>query len=110
MIGAGVVGIATARALAMAGKEVLILEREASIGAGTSSRNSEVIHAEIYYPMGSLKAALCVKGKTMLYDYCRERNLSYEQKGKLIVATNDAQLHKDIPQIMKHASSNGWIE
>ena len=107
VIGAGVIGLATARALAMAGKEVLLLEREATFGTGTSSRNSEVVHAGIYYPTGSLKAKLCVKGKEMLYDYCQHRNIEYSKSGKLLVATNEKQLLNDLPQIAKHASGNG---
>jgi L-2-hydroxyglutarate oxidase LhgO len=107
VIGAGVVGLAVARALAMAGKEVLILESENKFGSGTSSRNSEVIHAGIYYPTGSLKAQLCVKGKHMLYEYCKQRDIPYDQKGKIIVATDDTQLNIDIPRIMKHAAGNG---
>lgn len=108
VIGAGVVGLATARALAMWGKkEVLLLERGNSFGLGTSSRNSEVIHAGIYYPAGSLKAKLCVKGKNMLYEYCKERHINHERKGKLIVATNDRQWKEDIPRILRHASGNG---
>ena len=75
VIGAGVVGLAVARALALAGREVMVLESEGGIGTGTSSRNSEVIHAGIYYPQGSLKARLCVQGKEMLYDYAGARGV-----------------------------------
>lgn len=108
VIGAGVIGLATARALAMMGKkEVLILEREKAFGLGTSSRNSEVIHAGLYYPAGSLKAKLCVKGKHMLYEYCQERQINHERKGKLIVATSDKQWKEDIPMIMNRAVANG---
>lgn len=109
VIGAGVIGLATARALAMMGrkKEVLILEREKAFGLGTSSRNSEVIHAGLYYPSGSLKARLCVKGKHMLYDYCQERHIDHDRIGKLIVATNEKQWKDDIPMIRKHALANG---
>ena len=107
VIGAGVIGLAVARALALAGKEVLILENENTFGSGTSSRNSEVIHAGIYYPNGSLKAQLCIKGKEMLYKYCNERNILCEKKGKIMVATDESQLKMDIPRIMKHASANG---
>ena len=92
VIGAGVIGLAVARELAMAGREVLILERNALIGAETSSRNSEVIHAGIYYPTGSVKAETCVRGKALLYDYCDRRHVPYNRVGKLIVATSDAQL------------------
>jgi len=91
VIGAGVVGLATARALALSGREVMVLEAHAGIGMGTSSRNSEVIHAGIYYPEGSLKAELCVRGKAMLYEYCRERGIGHRQLGKLIVAVDEDQ-------------------
>ncbi|MFZ9408540.1 MAG: FAD-dependent oxidoreductase, partial [Burkholderiaceae bacterium] len=76
VIGAGVVGLAVARALALAGREVLILEAAEAFGTGTSARNSEVIHAGLYYPTGSLKARLCVQGKAMLYRYCAARGVS----------------------------------
>lgn len=91
VVGAGVVGLAVARALALQGREVLIAEATEAIGTGTSSRNSEVIHAGIYYPAGSLKAQLCVRGKHMLYDYCATRNVPHQRLGKLIVATSDAE-------------------
>lgn len=91
VIGAGVVGLAVARALALRGLETLVLERERTIGTGTSSRNSEVIHAGIYYPEGSLKARLCVRGKELLYAYCRERGVPHRRCGKLIVATSPEQ-------------------
>lgn len=86
VIGAGVVGLAAARALAQSGREVVILEREALIGSGTSARNSEVIHAGIYYPTGSLKARVCVAGKAALYRYAAERHIPHARCGKLIVA------------------------
>ncbi len=92
VIGAGVIGLAVARELALAGREVLILERNALIGAETSSRNSEVIHAGIYYPTGSVKAETCVRGKALLYDYCDRRHVPYKRVGKLIVATSEEQL------------------
>lgn len=98
VIGAGVVGLAVARALALAGREVLVLERADRIGTETSSRNSEVIHSGIYYPPGSLKARLCVKGRDMLYAYCRERGIPHKQLGKLIVATSEAE----IPTLQKY--------
>jgi L-2-hydroxyglutarate oxidase LhgO len=106
VIGAGVVGLATARALALAGREVLVLEREAQIGMGTSSRNSEVIHAGIYYPAGSLKARLCVQGKALLYAYCAERGIAHRRCGKLIVATTPSQLAA-LPAIVAKARANG---
>jgi L-2-hydroxyglutarate oxidase LhgO len=92
VIGAGVVGLAVARALALAGRDVIVLEACSSIGTQTSARNSEVIHAGIYYPAGSLKAALCVHGKRLLYDYCRDRHVAHQRLGKLIVATQPQQL------------------
>ena len=89
VIGAGVVGLAVARRLALAGLETLVLEREAAHGAHTSSRNSEVIHAGLYYPPGTLKARLCVRGREQLYRYCAERGIAYQRCGKLVVATGD---------------------
>ncbi len=106
VIGAGVVGLAVARALALAGREVLVIEKEKAIGQGVSSRNSEVIHAGLYYPTGSLKAKLCVRGKDMLYAYCAERGLPIRQCGKLIVATHASQLPK-LAQIEAQAQANG---
>ena len=92
VVGAGVVGLATARALAMGGREVLILEAAAAIGTATSSRNSGVIHAGIYYKSGSLKAQLCVAGRDQLYAYASERSIPHKRCGKLIVATNENQV------------------
>ena len=92
VIGAGVVGLAVARALALQGREVMVLEAADAVGTGTSSRNSEVIHAGIYYPAGSLKARLCVQGKAMLYDYCEARGIGHRRCGKLIVATSEAEV------------------
>lgn len=94
VVGAGVVGLAVARALACAGSEVLILEREGAIGSGVSSRNSEVVHAGLYYPAGSLKARLCVSGRERLYGYCAERGVDARRCGKLVVATTAADLPK----------------
>ncbi|MBK1686829.1 NAD(P)/FAD-dependent oxidoreductase [Rubrivivax gelatinosus] len=94
VVGAGVVGLAVARALACAGLEVLILEREGAIGSGVSSRNSEVVHAGLYYPAGSLKARLCMQGRERLYAYCAERGVDARRCGKLVVATTEADLHK----------------
>ncbi|MGI9323924.1 MAG: NAD(P)/FAD-dependent oxidoreductase [Pseudomonadales bacterium] len=91
VIGAGVVGLAIARALAQRGLETLVLERAPHVGSETSSRNSEVIHAGIYYPPGSLKAQLCVAGKALLYDYLAQHQLGYSRCGKLIVATSAAE-------------------
>jgi L-2-hydroxyglutarate oxidase LhgO len=106
VIGAGVVGLAVARALALQGREVLVLEAAGAIGTGTSSRNSEVIHAGIYYPTGSLKATLCVQGKQLLYDYCAERGIGHRRCGKLIVATDDNQLAQ-LHSIRAQALANG---
>ena len=106
VIGAGVVGLAVARALAKAGREVVILEAEDAIGTHTSSRNSEVIHAGIYYPQGSLKARTCVEGRQRLYDYCAERGVPHRRCGKLIVATDAAQLD-ELEGIRRKAHANG---
>jgi L-2-hydroxyglutarate oxidase LhgO len=106
VIGAGVVGLAIARALALEGREVLVLEAERAIGTGTSSRNSEVIHAGIYYPAGSLKATLCVEGKHQLYRYCESRHVAHQRLGKLIVATSDAEVPV-LAKYQRHASANG---
>jgi L-2-hydroxyglutarate oxidase LhgO len=106
VIGAGVVGLAVGRALALSGREVLVLESENAIGTGTSSRNSEVIHAGIYYPAGSLKARLCVQGKQMLYAYCAERGVAHQQLGKLIVATSPEQVLA-LDGIRAKAAANG---
>lgn len=106
VIGAGAVGLAVGRALALAGREVMVLESENAIGTGTSSRNSEVIHAGIYYPAGSLKARLCVQGKAMLYAYCAERGVTHQRLGKLIVATSAEQV-KDLDGIIAKAQANG---
>ncbi len=91
IVGAGVIGLAIARALAMAGREVLVLESADAIGTQTSSRNSEVIHAGIYYPPGSLKARLCVEGREKLYRYCENHGVPHKRLGKLIVATEEGQ-------------------
>ncbi|MBF5006698.1 NAD(P)/FAD-dependent oxidoreductase [Diaphorobacter caeni] len=106
VIGAGVVGLAVARALALQGREVLVLEAANAIGTETSSRNSEVIHAGIYYAQGSLKARLCVRGKDMLYAYCGERGIAHRRCGKLIVATSEQQRAK-LDSIARHAAANG---
>jgi L-2-hydroxyglutarate oxidase LhgO len=92
VVGAGVVGLAAARALALSGREVLVLEAESSFGQGISSRNSEVIHSGIYYAPGSLKARLCVAGREQLYAYCAERGIPHRQLGKLIVATSETDV------------------
>ena len=106
VIGAGVVGLAVARSLAMAGREVVILEAEEAIGTHTSSRNSEVIHAGIYYPKGSLKARSCVAGRHLLYAYCATHGVPHRRCGKLIVATNAEQV-LELKGIQKKAHENG---
>lgn len=92
VVGAGVVGIAVARQLALAKREVVVLEAADTVGSATSARSSEVIHAGIYYPKNSLKAALCVRGRRLLYQYCAEKKIPHREVGKLIVATEDAEM------------------
>ena len=106
VIGAGVIGLAVARELALSGREVIILEAEAAIGTHTSSRNSEVIHAGIYYPRGSLKARTCVEGRALLYDYCDAHGVSYRRCGKLIVAHDASQLGA-LEDLRTQALANG---
>ncbi|MBI5131735.1 MAG: NAD(P)/FAD-dependent oxidoreductase [Rhodopseudomonas palustris] len=106
VIGAGVVGLAIARRLAQAGREVIVLEAAEAIGTGTSSRNSEVIHAGIYYRAGSLMARLCVGGRHALYAYCRDHGVPHRNCGKLIVATTAAEAEK-LASIRAHAAANG---
>ncbi len=106
VIGAGVVGLAVSRALARAGRDVVILEAEDAIGTHTSSRNSEVIHAGIYYPKGSLKALSCVEGNKRLYEYCVEHGIPHARCGKLIVATDEPQL-PELEAIQRKAHANG---
>ncbi len=114
VVGAGVVGLATARALAMAGREVLVLEKAGAIGTETSSRNSEVIHAGIYYAKGSLKARLCLAGRDALYRYCCDHGVNYRRLGKLIVATAENEL-ATLASIRDRGEANGvgdlaWLE
>jgi L-2-hydroxyglutarate oxidase LhgO len=104
--GAGVVGLAIARALAAAGREVVILEKAGSFGTETSSRNSEVIHAGLYYPTGSLKARLCVDGRDKLYRYCAGRGIAHRRCGKLIVAVERDQLPA-LDALARQAAENG---
>jgi len=106
VIGAGVVGLAIARALALAGRDVTILEKNTGFGEETSARNSEVIHAGIYYPTGSLKARLCVEGRDLLYAFCESRKIGHKKLGKLIVATEGGQDAR-LDQIQRQASANG---
>ncbi|RZJ13465.1 MAG: NAD(P)/FAD-dependent oxidoreductase [Rubrivivax sp.] len=101
VIGAGVVGLAVARALALQGREVVIIEAAGAIGTGISSRNSEVIHAGLYYTPGSLKARLCVRGKALLYDYCEARGIAHRRCGKLVVAARE----EDLPRLHKLAQT-----
>lgn len=106
VIGAGVVGLAVARALARTGREVVIAEALDAFGTVTSARNSEVIHAGLYYPTGSLKARLCVRGRERLYAYCAERGIAHRRCGKLIVATAEAQ-HATLAALQAQAAANG---
>jgi len=109
IVGAGVVGLAIAKEFAQAGREVMLIEAADAIGTGTSSRNSEVIHAGIYYPAGSLKARLCVQGRELLYGYCNERNIPHKRLGKLIVATSDDEIPK-LADIQSKARANGVLD
>jgi L-2-hydroxyglutarate oxidase LhgO len=106
VIGAGVVGLAIARRLALAGRDVIVTESQALIGSGTSSRNSEVIHAGIYYRMGSRKASHCVSGKEMLYRFCAERGVPHRRCGKLIVAGDEDQVSQ-LYELKERAHANG---
>jgi L-2-hydroxyglutarate oxidase LhgO len=106
VIGAGVVGLACARALSQRGIETLILERHDAFGTETSARNSEVIHAGLYYPAGSLKAQLCVEGNRLLYAFCATHGVSHRRCGKLIVATTTAQQLR-LDALLAQAQANG---
>ncbi|KAL7563211.1 hypothetical protein ACA910_014485 [Epithemia clementina (nom. ined.)] len=108
VIGAGVIGLAVARSLAVGlGKEVLVLERAKTFGTETSSRNSEVVHGGLYYPTGTLKAKTCVEGRQLLYNYCRERNIFCEKLGKLVVATESEQMPK-LRKLLQQSHRNGY--
>ena len=114
VVGAGVLGLAVARALALSGREVLVLEQAYTIGFETSSRNSEVIHGGLYYPIGSLKARSCVEGRHRLYSYCREHGVPHARLGKLIVATREAEI-AGLEKIAATAQGNGvddleWLD
>lgn len=109
VVGAGVVGLAVARALALQGREVMVLEAADAIGTGISSRNSEVIHAGLYYPTGSLKARLCVQGRDMLYAYCADRSVPHRRCGKLLVATSPPQV-AGLKSIQARAQANGVLD
>ena len=106
VVGAGVIGLSIARALALRGREVLVLEQEASIGQGTSSRNSEVIHAGLYYEPGSLRARLCVEGRRALYRYCADRGVPHRRCGKLVVATSPEE-DDAVLKLHQRALANG---
>src|SRR5215813_8624409 len=106
VVGAGVVGLACAREAAMAGYEVIVAEAANAIGSGISSRNSEVIHAGLYYPTGSLRAQHCVRGQRLLYEYCEARGVPHRRCGKLVVATEPSEVAK-IEAIGKQARVNG---
>jgi L-2-hydroxyglutarate oxidase LhgO len=113
VIGAGVVGLAVARALAQSGRETIVAEAQAAIGQGVSSRNSEVIHAGLYYPPGSLKARLCVRGKQLLYELCATHGVNHRNCGKLVVADSDAEAAA-LRGLQDRAAANGvavqWLE
>src|ERR1700735_5554846 len=126
VVGAGVIGLAVARALARAGREVIVVESESGIGAGVSSRNSEVIHAGIYYRTGLDKTRLCVDGKAMLYAFCRWFGVPHKRCGKLLVAVNAGEIAKltgikaqaeahgvmfafETPILAGHASGHGLV-
>ena len=114
VVGAGVIGLACARALTMSGLHTIVLEAQPRIGSGVSSRNSEVVHAGLYYATGSLKARLCVQGRELLYRYLRERALPHRRLGKLIVATEPSQL-APLEELRRRGLANGvehlhWLE
>src|ERR1700742_3330408 len=109
VIGAGVIGLAVARRLALGGREVIVLEAAEGIGTVTSSRNSEVIHAGIYYKAGSLMARFCVEGKRALYEYCRSHGIPHRNCGKLIVATTPKETEK-LQSIREHAQANAVLD
>ncbi|MBD3173061.1 FAD-dependent oxidoreductase, partial [Candidatus Bathyarchaeota archaeon] len=109
VIGAGAVGLAIGAEIADKGREMYILEKEEDYGQGTSSRNSEVIHAGIYYPKDSLKAELCVKANPMIYDICEKNNISYRNCGKIIVANGETEV-KQLERIIRHAKQIGARE
>lgn len=109
VIGAGAVGLACARELALAGQSVIVLEADNAIGTGTSSRNSEVIHAGLYYPFGSLKAKLCVEGRNRLYDYCAQHGVQHRRCGKLIVATEADEIPR-LEDLQRKGQANGCTD
>lgn len=113
MAGAGVVGLAIARSLALQGREVLVLEQQQRIGSAASSRNSEVVHAGLYYPRDFLKTQLCIRGRELLYGFCRARGVEHRRLGKLVVATTSAELPR-LRRLIERATENGvpleWLE
>src|SRR5271166_2537985 len=106
VVGAGVVGLAAARVLAMAGQEVVVAEAASGIGTGISSRNSEVIHAGLYYPSGSLRASHCPRGRRLLYEFCASHGVPHRKCGKLVVATRASELAR-LEMILGQARGNG---
>ncbi|MES2633829.1 MAG: NAD(P)/FAD-dependent oxidoreductase [Pseudomonadota bacterium] len=113
VIGAGAVGLAVGRALALAGREVIVAESQTAIGQGVSSRNSEVIHAGLYYAPGSIKARVCVRGKELLYEFCRSHGVSHSNCGKLVVATSESQIAA-LRTLQQRAAASGvpveWLD
>src|ERR1700750_645358 len=106
VIGAGVVGLAVARAMARKGREVLLLESEDAFGTATSSRNSEVIHAGIFYTHGSLKERLCIEGRDKLHAFCDAYGVTYKRTTKLVYATDESQLD-GLKKLERHAANSG---
>lgn len=106
VIGAGVIGLAVARELSKSSESIVLLEKNSSFGEETSSRNSEVIHAGIYYPKDSLKAVTCLRGKHLLYEYCNKYKIDHQRTGKLIVAVNNEEI-KDLEALLETAKANG---
>src|SRR5215218_3142450 len=104
--GGGIVGLATARALAMRGRRVIVLERERELGGHQTSHNSGVIHAGIYYAPGTMKARLCVEGAAALYEYCAEHGIAAERCGKLVVAVDEGELER-LDELERRARANG---
>ncbi|HCP00541.1 MAG TPA: FAD-dependent oxidoreductase, partial [Rhodospirillaceae bacterium] len=109
VIGAGVLGLAIARALSLVGREVIVIDKANAIGTETSSRHSEIIHAGIYYPKNSLKAKLCLKGKRAIYKYCEDRGVEFKKLGKIVVATKKEQI-SELEDIKKNAELNGVMD
>src|SRR3954454_12530095 len=106
VVGGGIVGLATARALALRGRKVLVLERESRLGSHQTSHNSGVIHAGIYYTPGSLRARLCVEGAARLYEYCAQKGIEAVRCGKLVIAVRDADLPR-LQELERRAQANG---